>query len=62
MKISEEVLALLGPIPESSLPRNQWEKRFVEEGTDRLVRQYGEEWVKRHKEMLKAQLKFIWSL
>ena len=62
MKISEEGWALLGPIPESSLPRNQWEKRFVEEATERLVKQYGEEWVTSHREMLLAQLKFIWSL
>ena len=62
MKLSDEVERLLGPIAESSLPRNQWEKRFMEEATDRLVRQYGEEWVKRHRELLLAQWDYIQSL
>ena len=62
MKISEEVLALLGPIPESSLPKTKWEVIFLESETRDLVREKGEQWVRENRKFLLAQLSFIWSL
>jgi hypothetical protein len=62
MKISDYVLALLGPMPESSLPKDEWELGFLEEATRSLVKEKGEVWIGENREFLLAQLRFIWRL
>jgi hypothetical protein len=62
MEISDYVLALLGPIPESSMPKNRAQAEFLETETRALVREKGEEWVRKNRQFLLAQLSFIWHL
>ena len=62
MKVSETVETLLSPMPESSLPRNEWELRFLEGGTRNWVKEKGEDWVRRHRQLLLAELEYIWSV
>jgi len=62
MKPSDYVEKLLGPFPESSLPKNDWELSFLESETRNLAEQMGEDWVKRHRGLLLAQWNYIQSL
>ena len=62
MRPSDYVEKLIGPIPESSLPRDQWQANFLESATRNLVHRKGEQWVKENRKFLLAQLSYIWSL
>ena len=62
MKVSDETERLLGPIPESSQPKNEWELSFLESETRGLVEEKGEEWVRENRRFLLAQWEFIQSL
>jgi hypothetical protein len=62
MRPSDYVEKLLGPIPESSLPKNEWQAHFLESETRNLVYMNGEDWVRKNRKFLLAQLSYIWSL
>ena len=53
-----EILQLL----ESSLPKNEWQAHFLESETRNLVYMNGEDWVRKNRKFLLAQLSYIWSL
>lgn len=61
-EVSDYVEKLLGPIPESSLPKNAWERIFLESETRNLAEQMGEDWVRKHRLFLLAQWDYIQSL
>jgi len=62
MRPSDYVEKLLGPIPESSQPKNEWQAHFLESETRNLVYMNGEDWVRKNRKFLLAQLSYIWSL
>ena len=61
-KVSDYIERLLGPIPESSLPKNAWERIFLESETRNLAEQKGEQWVRENRKFLLAQWDYIQSL
>ena len=61
-KVSDYVEKLLGPISESALPKNAWERIFLESETRNLAEQKGEQWVRENRKFLLAQWDYIQSL